>query len=188
MGRPGSTTHQWTEAELVLLENAVKEASSMLPHYQRQGYTETDWWSCVAGVLFKQGGPVVTGKACARQYELLMERTKQDDAWDEVARKVDEYECGLAESIEQRLVALEKGTKEMLQCLHTVLKELGVALPGKDSAIDRAAMLPMKHCSCGHPFPEDKSKSGENYACPECGRRFKLVHRPGLLCSPEGDE
>lgn len=135
MGRKGSKSHKWTEGDLKLLLETVKEATPMLEHYQRQGYTQVDWWASVSGMLFQKGGPVVTGKACARQFELFMDRRENStpvppsdapDPWMAVAAMVDEYEQGLLESLDERLEHVERGLKYVARVVDAVARDLGV--------------------------------------------------------------
>jgi len=137
MGRKGSKTHKWTDDELKLLLETVQEATPMLEHYQRQGYTQVDWWASVSGMLFQRGGPVVTGKACARQFELWMEKQGPEpfepspeeedvDKWTQIAVMVDDYEQGLLESLDERLEHVERGLKYVARVVDAVARDLGV--------------------------------------------------------------
>lgn len=137
MGRKGSTNHKWTDDELKLLLESVQEATPMLEHYQRQGYTQTDWWASVSGLLFSKGGPVVTGKACARQFELWMDKQgpaplepnpEKVDAgkWEHVAAMVDDYEQSLLESLDERLEHVELGLKAVCRVVDAIAHDLGV--------------------------------------------------------------
>ena len=131
MGRKGSKTHKWTEDELKRLLEVVNEAIPMLEHYQRQGYTQTDWWASVSGMLFKVGGPVVTGKACARQFELWMDAQEVfapavAEQWEHVAAMVEDYEQSLLESLDERMEHVERGLKYVARVVDAVARDLGV--------------------------------------------------------------
>lgn len=105
----------------------------MLEHYNRQGYKQVDWWASVSGMLFQKGGPIVTGKACARQFDYLIESEQQlpevqeeKDQWRIVEDLVDEYEQSILESVDTRLEKAEQRLASVASVVDSLARELGV--------------------------------------------------------------
>lgn len=132
MARYGSKIHKWTDDELSLLVDTIREAAPMLDHYKRQGYNQVDWWASVSGMLFQKGGPIVTGKACARQFDLILDRENnnsevQSDKWESVSKMIEDYEQSILEIMEKRMERIEKKIGMIAIVVDTVARDLGIS-------------------------------------------------------------
>lgn len=103
--KSGKKAHRWTSDELEHLAQVVRDSEALRDHYQRQNYALSVYWDAVAGIMYRDLGLLVTGKACRRQWDFIRERM----ALGQKQRRQEAIDLqGVLEAFSKRLAQLEQ--------------------------------------------------------------------------------